>query len=99
MKKRGKFSNFWAIFPFFCGKVPCSYLHRLSDCLAETPAGALWGEEMHDSAGGMEPERFAIDEGGQREAGGRVGSEGHGFFQARELWGAGQETVRRPQKC
>lgn len=54
---------------------------------------------MHNSASGMEPERFAIDERGQREAGGRVGSEGHGFLQARELWGAGQETVRRPQAC
>lgn len=70
MKKGGKFSNFWAIFPFFCGKVPYSYLHRLSDCLAGTPAGALWEEEMHDSAGEMEPGRFAIDGGGWRDAGG-----------------------------
>lgn len=70
MKKKGKLSNFWTLFPFFCGKVPCSYLYRLSDCLAETPAGALWGEEMHDSAHGIEPERSAMDERGQREAGG-----------------------------
>ena len=70
VRKEGKFSNFWAIFPFFCGKMPYSYLHRLSDCLAGTPAEALQGEEMHDSASEMEPGRFVTDGGGWRDAGG-----------------------------
>lgn len=49
--------------------MPYSYLHRLSDCLAGTPAEALQGEEMHDSASEMEPGRFVTDGGGWRDAG------------------------------
>jgi hypothetical protein len=76
-----KFSKFLGHFPIFCGKVPYSYLHRLSDCLAETPARPL-GRRNADSARGIEPGGSAIGEEGWERS---VGKEGMGSCSRRVL--------------
>ena len=71
---------------FFCGKMPYSYLHRLSDCLAGTPTEALRGFSQWDGA------RKVCNWWRRLEGcwGWGAKSEGHGFLQAREHWRAGQ---------
>lgn len=67
----GKFSNFWAIFPFFVGKCPAVICIDCRSGWQQAQPRPFRGEEMHDSAGRREPGGLVIDGGGQSKARGR----------------------------